>query len=118
MLSLNVSFVARGYSAKPKELAALIEQGVQHKGFSFIHVLSPCPTFYHTFDAWDAAVTPIAADHDAGNRALAMTLALETEKQYTGLFFKEERPTMDQAAHQLVKESKPFEIDKYMKRYA
>ncbi|HCI82235.1 MAG TPA: 2-oxoacid ferredoxin oxidoreductase, partial [Ktedonobacter sp.] len=37
---------------------------------------------------------------------------------YTGLFFKEERPTMDQAAHQLMKESKPFEIDKYMKRYA
>jgi 2-oxoglutarate ferredoxin oxidoreductase subunit beta len=118
VLSLNVSFVARGYSAKPKELAALIEQGVQHKGFSFIHVLSPCPTFYHTFDAWDAAVTPIDSGHDTGNRAQAMTLALETEKQYIGLFFREERPTMDQAAHQLVKESKPFEIDKYMKRYA
>ncbi|HCI80849.1 MAG TPA: 2-oxoacid ferredoxin oxidoreductase, partial [Ktedonobacter sp.] len=106
VLSLNVSFVARGYSAKPKELAALIEQGVQHKGFSFIHVLSPCPTFYHTFDAWDAAVTPIASDHDTSNRAQAMALAMETEKQYTGLFFKQERPTMDQAAHQLVKESK------------
>ncbi len=118
VLSLNVSFVARGYSAKPKELAALIEQGVQHKGFSFIHVLSPCPTFYHTFDAWDAAVTPIASDHDTSNRAQAMALAMETEKQYTGLFFKQERPTMDQAAHQLMKESKPFEIDKYMKRYA
>jgi len=118
VLSLNVSFVARGYSAKPKELASLIEQGVQHKGFSFIHVLSPCPTFYHTFDAWDAAVTPIAAGHDTGNRAQAMTLALETEKQYTGLFFKEERTTMDQAAHQLVKESKPFDLTKYMQRYA
>ena len=118
VLSLNVSFVARGYSAKPKELAALIEQGVQHKGFSFIHVLSPCPTFYHTFDAWDAAVTPIASSHDASSRAQAMTLAMETEKQYTGLFFKEDRPTMDQAAHQLVKESKPFDIAKYMNRYA
>lgn len=118
VLSLNVSFVARGYSAKPKELASLIEQGVQHKGFSFIHVLSPCPTFYHTFDAWDAAVTPIASEHDASNRAQAMTLAMETEKQYTGLFFKEERPTMDQAAHQLVKESKSFDIGKYMTRYA
>src|SRR5712672_2013229 len=27
-LSLNVSFVARGFSSKPKELAAMIEQGV------------------------------------------------------------------------------------------
>jgi 2-oxoglutarate ferredoxin oxidoreductase subunit beta len=118
VLSLNVSFVARGYSAKPKELAALIEQGVQHKGFSFIHALSPCPTFYHTFNAWDAAVTSIEAGHDTSNRAQAMALALETEKQYTGLFYKEERPTMDQAAHQLVKEAKQFDIASYMKRYA
>src|SRR6202048_3961689 len=74
-LSLNVTFVARGYSAKPKELAALIEQGVQHKGFSFIHVLSPCPTFYKTFDAWDAATPPIPAEHDTADRSKAMLLA-------------------------------------------
>ena len=116
-LSLNVSFVARGYSAKPKELAALIEQGMLHKGFSFIHVLSPCPTFYHTFDAWDAAVTPVPAEHNTGDRAQAMALAFEMEKPFIGLLYKEERPTMDQAAHQLVQQSKPFEIEQYMKRY-
>ena len=117
VLTLNVSFVARGYSAKPKELAALIEKGIQHKGFSFIHVLSPCPTFYHTFDAWDASVTPIAADHDITNRTQAMTLAMETNKQYIGLLYEEERPTMDQAAHQLVKQAKVFDINQYMNRY-
>jgi 2-oxoglutarate ferredoxin oxidoreductase subunit beta len=118
VLSLNVSFVARGYSAKPKELAALIEQGIQHKGFAFIHVLSPCPTFYHTFDAWDAAVTPIAAGHDITDRAQAVALAMETEKQYIGLFYRQERPTMDQAAQQLASQGKPFDIAKYMQRYA
>jgi 2-oxoglutarate/2-oxoacid ferredoxin oxidoreductase subunit beta len=117
-LSLNVSFVARGYSAKPKDLATLIEQGMQHKGFSFIHVLSPCPTFYHTFDAWDAAVTPIPADHNIRDRGRAVTLAMETQKQFTGLFFQEERPTMDQAAHELVKQAKTFDIAQYMQRYA
>src|SRR5205807_8881012 len=85
-LSLNVSFVARGYSAKPKELAALIERGIQHKGFSFIHALSPCPTFYHTFDAWDAAVTPISTSHSTGDRASAVGLAMDTEKLFIGLF--------------------------------
>lgn len=118
VLTLNVSFVARGYSAKPKELAALIEKGIQHKGFSFIHVLSPCPTFYHTFDAWDASVTPIAADHDVTNRTQAMALAMETNKQYIGLLYQEERPTMDQAAHQLVQQAKEFDINQYMKRFA
>src|SRR6266487_4805293 len=117
-LSLNVSFVARGYSAKPKDLAALIEQGMLHKGFSFIHVLSPCPTFYHTFDAWDAAVTPIPADHNIHDRGRAVTLAMETEKQFTGLFFQEERPTMDQAAYQLSQQAKEFDIEQYMRRYA
>lgn len=117
-LSLNVSFVARGYSAKPKDLAALIEKGMQHKGFSFIHVLSPCPTFYHTFDAWDAAVTPIATEHDIHDRAGAMKLALETDQQYIGLFYQEERPTMDQAAHELVQQAKQFNIEQYMQRYA
>ncbi|HLI09429.1 MAG TPA: 2-oxoacid:ferredoxin oxidoreductase subunit beta [Ktedonobacteraceae bacterium] len=117
-LSLNVSFVARGYSAKPKELAALIEQGINHHGFSFIHVLSPCPTFYNTFDAWDASVTPIPADHDIHDRAKAMVLAMDTERQYMGVFYQDERPTMDQAAHELVKQSKEFNIEQYMQRYA
>jgi 2-oxoglutarate ferredoxin oxidoreductase subunit beta len=117
-LSLNVSFVARGYSAKPKELAALIEQGVEHKGFSFIHVLSPCPTFYKTFDAWDAATTPIPVEHDTTDRSKAMLLAMETEQLFLGLFYRNERPTMDQAAHQLTQQAKPFDIGQYMKRYA
>jgi 2-oxoglutarate ferredoxin oxidoreductase subunit beta len=117
-LSLNMSFVARGYSAKPKDLAALIEQGLQHRGLAFIHVLSPCPTFYHTFDAWDAATVPLPAEHDPSNRGQAMTLAMETDKQYTGLFYREERPTMDQAAHELVKQSEQFEIEQYIRRYA
>ncbi len=117
-LSLNVSFVARGYSAKPKELAALIEQGVQHRGFSFIHALSPCPTFYHTFDAWDAAVTSMPTDHTTSDRARAVTLAMETEKQYIGLFYREERPTMDQEAYQLSQKAKAFDLEQYMKRYA
>lgn len=116
-LSLNVSFVARGYSAKPKELAALIEQGIQHKGFAFIHVLSPCPTFYHTFDTWDAAVTPIASDHRTSDRSQALALAMETEKQYTGLFYQEDRPTMDEDSQHMVQQAKPFDIEQYMQRF-
>jgi hypothetical protein len=45
---------------------------------------------------------------------------LETEKQYTGIFYKDEenRPTMDQAAHHLVQQAKTFDINQYMQRYA
>ncbi len=117
-LTLNVSFVARGYSAKPKELAALIEQGIMHKGFSFIHALSPCPTFYNTFDAWDASVTRIPEEHDAHDRMQALALAMDTERQFMGVFYEQERPTMDEAARQLAQQGKAFDLDKYMSRYA
>jgi 2-oxoglutarate ferredoxin oxidoreductase subunit beta len=117
-LTLNVSFVARGYSAKPKELAALIEKGIMHKGFSFIHALSPCPTFYNTFDAWDSSVTPIAPDHDPHDRMQALGLAMDTDKQYMGVFYEQERPTMDEAARQLTQQARTFDLDKYMARYA
>ena len=117
-LTLNVSFVARGYSAKPKELAALIEQGIMHKGFSFIHALSPCPTFYNTFDAWDASVTRIPEEHDAHDRMKALALAMDNERQFMGVFYEEERPTMDEAARELAQQGKAFDLDKYMTRYA
>lgn len=117
-LSLNVGFVARGYSAKPKDLAALIERGLHHKGFSFIQALSPCPTFYNTFNSWDASVASIPADHATGDKAKALALALDTEKQYLGVFFEEDRPTMDQAAHELAQKAKEFNIDSYIARYA
>lgn len=117
-LSLNVSFVARGFSSKPKELASLIEQGIQHKGFAFIHALSPCPTFHNTMDVWKANVQAIPVDHDPSNRFKAMELSLETEKPYVGLFYRDKRRTMDQAAHEVVQQAREFDIQKYMARYA
>jgi 2-oxoglutarate ferredoxin oxidoreductase subunit beta len=116
-LTLNVSYVARGFSSKPKELATLIEQGIHHRGFSFIHVLSPCPTFHNTMDTWKMNVTPIPTNHDPQDRLKALALAMETEKPFVGLFYQEDRPTMDQAAHKLAEQAKEFDIKKYMMRY-
>lgn len=45
VLSSGASFVARGFSSQPKQLAELIKAGLDHRGFAFIHVLSPCVTF-------------------------------------------------------------------------
>src|SRR5690554_5983012 len=44
-LSMGTGFVAQGFSGNPKQLTQLIEKGIQHKGFSFINVFSPCVTF-------------------------------------------------------------------------
>lgn len=40
------SFVARGTVVDVVQLDRLIEQAISHKGFSFVEVISPCPTHY------------------------------------------------------------------------
>ena len=41
----GATYVARGYSGRPKHLVELIKRGMTHKGFAFIDVFSPCVTF-------------------------------------------------------------------------
>ncbi|MFB0564282.1 MAG: 2-oxoacid:ferredoxin oxidoreductase subunit beta [Candidatus Aminicenantaceae bacterium] len=43
-LAAGGTFIARGFSGEPSHLASLIIKGMNHKGFSFIDVLSPCIT--------------------------------------------------------------------------
>ena len=42
----GATYVARGAVYYIKELIGLIERGIRHKGFSFIDVLTPCPTVF------------------------------------------------------------------------
>ncbi|MBM3946167.1 MAG: 2-oxoacid:ferredoxin oxidoreductase subunit beta [SAR202 cluster bacterium] len=82
-LSLGVSFVAGGFSGKPRELAKLIVQGMEHPGFSIINVQSPCTTYNDTYDAikGDAkkGIVPqlfdIPEDHDSSNWDAAHKIA-------------------------------------------
>jgi 2-oxoglutarate ferredoxin oxidoreductase subunit beta len=44
-LAAGATFVARGFSGEQKHLTDLIRQAIQHKGFSFLDVFSPCVTY-------------------------------------------------------------------------
>jgi 2-oxoglutarate/2-oxoacid ferredoxin oxidoreductase subunit beta len=46
-LAAGATFVARGFSAEQKHLTEIIKQGIQHQGFSFLDVFSPCVTYNH-----------------------------------------------------------------------
>lgn len=91
VLSYGASFVARGFSSQPRDLTELIKRAVQHSGFSFIQVISPCVTFYDTYAHFKESTAPIPEDHDPLDRAAAIKLALEVDKQYLGVFYEEER---------------------------
>ncbi len=42
-MALGATYVARWTTAHPVQLAKAIKEGIEHKGFSFIEVLSQCP---------------------------------------------------------------------------
>src|SRR5690242_8932638 len=46
-LAAGATFVARGFSGEQKHLTELIKQGIEHQGFSFLDVFSPCVTYNH-----------------------------------------------------------------------
>ncbi len=75
-LAAGGTFVARGFSGDQKHLTDLIKQGLQHKGFSFIDVFSPCVTYNHdnTYPWFKARVKRLEDDpsYDPTNWVMAM----------------------------------------------
>ncbi|MGA7524854.1 MAG: 2-oxoacid:ferredoxin oxidoreductase subunit beta [Acidobacteriaceae bacterium] len=75
-LAAGATFVARGFSADQKHLTDLIKQGIQHKGFSFLDVFSPCVTYNkdNTFQWFRPRVKKLEddANYDASDWLAAM----------------------------------------------
>ncbi|HWK22411.1 MAG TPA: 2-oxoacid:ferredoxin oxidoreductase subunit beta [Ureibacillus sp.] len=92
-LSAGATFVAQGFSTDIKELTALIEAGIQHKGFSFINVFSPCVTYnkVNTYEWFKEHLTKLAdiEGYDPQNRALAMQTVMEKEGLVTGIIYQD-----------------------------
>jgi 2-oxoglutarate ferredoxin oxidoreductase subunit beta len=117
-LTSGATFVARGYSAKPNELAAITVQGIQHNGFSFIHVQSPCAEFFNTYDYYDEHVADIPADWDRNDLGKAISLAATEETVHLGVFYEEERPIYERTAREFESQRQEFVLDEYLKRFS
>jgi len=93
----DTSFVARCFSGKLKEMVNVLVEALQHPGFSLIQVLSPCVTFYNTYEHYREITQPLPDAHDPGDRLAAMALAMETATQCLGVFYRDtSRPLYSQ----------------------
>ncbi len=111
-ISSGATFVARGFSSQPKQIAELIRKGIEHQGFSFIHVMSPCVTFYDTYKIYKEKVYQIPEDHDPGDAEAAMRYAMDSDRLPLGLLYQvppAERPVPDAP--------KAFDTLGYLARY-
>jgi 2-oxoglutarate ferredoxin oxidoreductase subunit beta len=59
-LSAGASFIARGFTGDPNGLAKMLVAAIDHKGFSFVQAMSPCPTFRPEQMDWKHQVRPFA----------------------------------------------------------
>lgn len=57
-LTAGASYIARGFTGDPNGLAQMLVDAIEHPGFSFIQVLSPCPTFRPEQMQWKHQVRP------------------------------------------------------------
>jgi 2-oxoglutarate ferredoxin oxidoreductase subunit beta len=118
-LACGASWVGRGFSSKPKELIELMKGAIQHQGFSFLQVLSPCVTFNDTYDHFKRISQPLPADHNPADRKKAMEYALEEATLYLGLYYQENRPTYDESFSGVASKAKDptYSIEKLMSKY-
>ena len=103
-ITLGVSFIASGFSSKPRDLAKLITAGMEHPGFAIVHVQSPCTTYNDNYEElkgnpkkgiqpllWD-----IPEDHDPSDYTAAYK-AVHSGGWPLGIIYRNiDRPTLDQ----------------------
>jgi 2-oxoglutarate/2-oxoacid ferredoxin oxidoreductase subunit beta len=98
-LASGATYVARGFSGDVKHLADLVAAGIQHKGFAFVDVFSPCVTYnkVNTFDFFRQRVYKLeSAGHDPTDIVQAWQRSLEWgDKIPIGLFYRTEKPTYE-----------------------
>jgi 2-oxoglutarate ferredoxin oxidoreductase subunit beta len=123
-LASGATFVARAFSGKPKDLADLIVQGIEHKGFAVIDTYSPCPTFnkVNTFKYYRDEAVELPKDHDPSNVQHAWARAASVDPIYLGLLYRSEaEDTFEhhiQAAHTGSEADAPTVVETILERYS
>ena len=107
-VSAGGSFIARGFAGDIPHLTGLIKQGIIHKGFSYIDIMQPCPTFNPdlSYDWYRKRVYKLdETGYVADNRFKAWEKSQEPFEQKipTGVFYREDRPILEQNYPQLAK---------------
>jgi 2-oxoglutarate ferredoxin oxidoreductase subunit beta len=97
-LAAGGTFLARGFSANPKQLVELIKAAVEHPGFSVVQVMSPCVTFnkHNTYAWFKENVYYVDADYDPADKQAAFKILTTDDKIALGILYREQRATLEE----------------------
>jgi 2-oxoglutarate ferredoxin oxidoreductase subunit beta len=98
-LTCGATFIARCFSGDPKASQEIIAAAIAHRGFSFVHMVSPCVTYRgrEQFDIVRERIRALPEGFDPSNRDQARAVAFEDTEQVIslGLIYCEERQTFE-----------------------
>ena len=95
-ISTGATWVARGFSGEMKGLTEMIAAGLEHNGFSFLNVMSPCVTWRgdDQFKEMKAKVAQLPEGYDPSRRANAVEFTREKDKITCGVLYEVEAPSL------------------------
>jgi 2-oxoglutarate ferredoxin oxidoreductase subunit beta len=95
-ISFGATWVARGFSGDPKTLVKLMTQAIEHHGFAFLNVLSPCVTWRgdDQFKILKAKLRFLPPDHDRTDRVAALRYTREKDTLKTGIMYEVSEPSL------------------------
>ncbi len=101
-LSVGATFVARSYAGDIDHLAALMVAAVRHKGFAVVDILQPCVSFnkLNSYEWYQKRIYHLESleNYDPANQQKALQVGAEWgEKIPVGLFYQEQRPTLEES---------------------
>ncbi len=95
-ISCGATWVARGFSGDMKLLTEMMVDGLEHRGFSFLNVMSPCVTWRgdDQFKLLKAKLRYLPEDYDRTSRMAAVPFTREKDVMTTGVLYKIEQPSL------------------------
>ncbi|MFQ5933058.1 MAG: thiamine pyrophosphate-dependent enzyme [Dehalococcoidia bacterium] len=121
-LTSGVSFIASGFSGKPKDLAKLILAGMEFPGFAIVHVQSPCTEYNDTYELLkgnpktgvQGALWPLPEEHDPTDRTAAYN-AIHSPGIPVGILYRDpDSIPMHERQGQLAEKVKPSTVESLM----
>ena len=110
----GASFVAKYTTAQPMQVSEAIKQGLENKGFSFIEVVSQCPTYYGRKNRMKTPITML-------NWFKENTITLEKAKDMssdelkgkiiTGIYVNKPRKEYVDSIEEVIKEHSDIDPD-------
>ncbi len=92
-LASGATFIGQTFSSDSQRHTEVVKAAIEHDGFGFVNVYSPCVTFndVDTYDYFRETIADVAElDHDPSDPADAREKILDGDKEYLGIIYQDE----------------------------